>query len=170
MASRATLARRLRAVERALAGAEGVEFETGAGPRSPGTTDERIGSMDERLDAVEERTGALCRAVRALGEFLVARERARRTDECVESIQQAIRALPDTAHEDGRGDGNDRDDRVVVRGADASTAGTTGSDVVPGTLDPGTALDGTGAADGDESAAEWLDRVASGGVTPPPLE
>jgi hypothetical protein len=170
VASRATLARRLRAVERAVSGSESIEFESRSGARDPGTTDERLGSMDERLDAVEERTEALHRAVRALGEFVVARERARRRDEDVEPVQRAIQALPDATDEVDSIDRNEGDDRTPDRGVALDTVDTTGTDVVPGALDPETAPNRTGATDGDESATEWLDRVASGGVTPPPTE
>jgi hypothetical protein len=170
VASRATLARRLRTVERAVSGSEGVEFENRSGARDPGTTDERLGSMDERIDAVEERTEALHRAVRTLGEFVVARGRARRTEDGIESVQLAIAALPDATDEGDGIDRNEGDDRSPDRGVDSDTVDTTGTDVAPGALDPGTTPDGTGTADGGGSPTEWLDRVASGGVTPPPVE
>jgi hypothetical protein len=169
VSSRATLARRLRAVERALSVTEDLEFESGADAQDPGKTHERLGSMDERLEAVEERTEALCRAVRALGESLVARERAR-PDDGVESIRRAMEALPDAATEGDGDDANNGKDRVDARGVDPTTADTMGRDVVPGTPSPGARLGGTKAADGDESTTEWLDRAASGGVTPPRVE
>lgn len=175
VASRATLARRLRAVERALAGTEGAELERGSDAGNPRTTDEWIGPMDERLDTVEDRTEALRRAVRALGEFLVTRDRARRTNDGIESIQRAMETLPDAA--DGTGgtggadgtDGTAGNDRIGTHDPDPGTADTGGRDVAPGIPDSETVLDGAGAA-GDESTTEWLDRVASGGVTPPRVE
>ena len=94
MASRATLARRLRAVERALAGTEGVEFEP--------TADRGVDAED--LAALEDRLGALCRAVRAVGECLVTRDRARRMDDGTETVRRAVEALHDGgAWTDGAG-------------------------------------------------------------------
>ena len=169
MASRATLARRLRAVERALSVTEGLEFESRSDPGDPGPTDGRIGSMEGRLDLVEERTEALCRAVRALGEFLVARDRAR-PDDGVESIRRTIAALPDAATEGDGLDGNRSDGGTTAAGADPDTTDTTVGDAVQAMPASETVLDETGATDGGESATEWLERVASGGVIPPAVE
>lgn len=83
-ASRETLARRLRAVERALSGVDGLdESEPVIGRDSAG----------DDLDAVAARLLALERAVRAVGEHLVARDRARQTADGVESVRQAVEAL-----------------------------------------------------------------------------
>lgn len=143
-AGRATLARRLRAVERAVGGIEGVEFE----PGSEGLTPDDLDAMEERLDA-------LCRAVRAIGEWLDARERARRKDDGLEAVRRAVEALPHArdgrATEDARTPG---DDTTYV--ADGSGGGFGSPD--------------RGGEPVDESATEWLDRVAAGGVAPPPTE
>jgi hypothetical protein len=145
VADRATLARRLRAVERALASAEGLEFETG------GSDGADLDAMAERLETVEARVDALCRAVHAVGDCLVARDwvrdRARRTDDGTESVRRAVEALP------GARDGHAPEPEGGVEGVDPPT--------VDGEDAPG---------DTGESPTEWLERVAAGGVTPPPVE
>ncbi len=83
-ASRETLARRLRAVERALSGVDGIDEFEPAFERDPAGDD---------LDAVAARLLALERAVRAVGEHLVARDRARQTEDGLESVRQAVEAL-----------------------------------------------------------------------------
>jgi hypothetical protein len=152
VAGRATLARRLRAVERALAGADGVEFRTGAAPDDPE-------ALADRLDAVEARIDALCEAVRAVGECLVARDRARRIDDGTESVRRAVEALPDTPSGAGR----------IETSAAEPDDGAGEEDAAAGTV-PGTTVGGDAVSDGGESPVEWLDRVAAGGVAPPPVE
>lgn len=151
-ASEATLARRLRAVERALGGIAEIEFEPGHG---------RAGSDDP--EAVEERLDALCRAVRAIGECLDARDRARRTGSGIESVRRAVEALPAagdaTAKPDGDGGllGATRPDVTKIDGEGIGvTRSETGDEEV--------------ASAPDESTTEWLDRVAAGGVAPPSVE
>jgi hypothetical protein len=153
VADRVTLARRLRAVERALSGIEGVEFD-------PATADARdVEALAERLDAAEARLDALGSAVRAIGECLVARDRARRTNDGVESVRRAVDALPGTT--DGADDAG-RSDRLDDE-PDAA-AGTSPE------VRAATATGGEGVSVARESATEWLDRVAAGGVSPPPVE
>ena len=153
VAGRATLARRLRAVERALAGADGVEFRTGAAPDDPE-------ALADRLDAVEAGIDALCGAVRAVGECLVARDRARRVDDGTESVRRAVETLPDTPSGAGR---------IETSATDPDGDGGGDEDGAAGTV-PGTTVGGDAVSDGGESPVEWLDRVAAGGVAPPPVE
>ena len=145
MAGRSTLTRRLRAVERAVGGIEGVEFEPGSDRAAP-----------DDLDAMEERLDALCRAVRAVGEYLDARDRVRRTDDGIETVRHAVEALPDVE------DGGATVDRNPP-GADSAAHAAEGFGGGFGSPDRGD-------EPVDESATEWLDRVAAGGVAPPPIE
>ena len=150
-ASRATLFRRLRAVERALAGADVGFEEFGfdvAVARTEGTGEDDPDVPD--LDAVEERIAALERAVRAIGRHLAARDRARRTEGELGSVERAVEALPDA---DATGDGD---------------AG--GSFGRAETVEGGSGAREGAAVTAAESPTEWLDRVAAGGVTPPPVE
>lgn len=157
-ASRATLARRLRAVERALAGTEGIEFEAAA---EQGVDPDELDEMADSLDA-------LGRAVRTIGECLVARDRARRQDDGTEAVRRAVEALADA------GDGDDASDDAVT--TDPGEAGSADADervtgdpvATPGTPERGVETDG--GAPVEESPAEWLDRVAAGGVAPPSVE
>ena len=164
-ASRATLARRLRAVERALAGTEGVEFEPSA--------DRAVDAGD--LAALEDRLDALGRAVRAIGECLVTRERARRRDDGIESVRRAVEALPDGgAWTDGEptdstdGDPTDSTDGEPTDSTDA-IEGVRPPDV-GGSFDSEENAESSSGTGERESPTEWLDRVASGGVTPPSVE
>jgi sugar phosphate isomerase/epimerase len=141
-ASRATLARRLRAVERALSGTDDVEFEPGT---ERGVDADELDAMADRLDTVEARLGALSTAVRAIGECLVSRDRARRLDDGTESVRRAVEALADVGDRTDTADG-------------------------AGTIDRGDACTTDRAAGSGESPAEWLERVAAGGVSPPPVE
>lgn len=150
-ASRVTLARRLRAVERALG--EAPEAETGPGS-------ERVAPGD--IDAMSARLDALCRAVEVIGEHLVARDRARRTDDGIEPVRRAVEALADA------GDGTDTAARDDCDAADTGRDGEVEVDF--GTLDPKTSSDCEAASDPEESPTEWLDRVAAGGVAPPSTE
>jgi hypothetical protein len=158
-ASRATLARRLRAVERALAGTEGIEFETAA-ERGPGP---------DELDGMADRLDALDRAVRTIGECLVARDRMCRRDDGTESVRQAVEALADA--EDGSGaidEAGATDPGEVSRtGTDEATTGDPLT--TSGTSEGSVETDG-GATSVEGAPAEWLDRVAAGGVAPPPVE
>lgn len=141
VADRVTLARRLRAVERALAGTDGVELETGDAERD-------LEPMEERLASVEERLDALGRAVIEVGECLVARDRARRIDDGTESVRRAVGALTEAG------------ERIDATDGDGDSG--------PPEPDPGT--DRESAPEREESPTEWLDRVAAGGVAPPPVE
>ena len=164
-ASRATLARRLRAVERALAGTEGVEFEPAA--------DRAVDAGD--LATLEDRLDALGRAVRAIGECLVTRERARRRDDGIESVRRAVEALPDggawtdgdpTGSTDGEPtdstDGEPTDSTDAIEGVRPPDVG--------GSFDSEENVESSSGTGERESPIEWLDRVASGGVTPPSVE
>lgn len=172
--SRATLARRLRAVERALSGDADVAFEAEAGrsvdPAELEAVSDRLDTMADRLDAAEDRLDALSRAVRAIGGCLVARDRARRRDDGTESVRRAVEALTeseDPSPDDRAGGGHE----VVDRGGTADSSeprwgGRTGE--LPALAETAGA-DGNGDA-AEESPTEWLDRVAAGGVTPPRVE
>jgi hypothetical protein len=149
VASRATLARRLRAVERAMAGTEGVEFEPAA--------DRAVDAGD--LAALEDRLDALGRAVRAVGECLVTRERARRRDEEIESVRRAVEALPDGG---AWIDGKPTDSTDGIEGVRPPDVG--------GSFDSEENAESSSGTGERESPTEWLDRVASGGVTPPSVE
>lgn len=158
-ASRVTLARRLRAVERALAGTEGIEFETAA----------EQGVDPDELDELADRLDALGRAVRTIGECLVARDRMRRQDDGTESVRQAVEALADAGggndaiDETGTtapGEAGSRDTKEITVGDPVATSGAS---------EGGVETDG-GAAPVEESPVEWLDRIAAGGVAPPSVE
>jgi hypothetical protein len=105
------------------------------------SVDER-GSVSGDLDAVEERLVALERAVHAIGEHLTALERAHRAGAGLEAVRRAVEGLPEAAS-----------------GTDANEDGPGDTDCRPRTE-----------ATTGESPAEWLDRVAAGGVTPPAAE
>lgn len=149
-ASRATLARRLRTVERALAGADGGIEGFDAGVETADTAGDAPDAAD--LDSVEDRLATLERAVRAVREHLVARDRARRTGDGLDSVERAVEALPDSG----------------VTCTDDGDA--TGRLEAPGSAENGSEVGRDTASIDDESAVEWLDRVAGGGVTPPKSE
>lgn len=159
-----TLARRVRAVERALSGVDGVDLDTG-GP-DPDDLEPAVERLETRIETVETRLDALDSAVRAAGECIVARDRVRRTDDGTESVRRAVEALPESGNgaggldpsDDDIGDDRAEDSRMVARDPDS------------GTFAAVSAADGDGRPSTDESAAEWLDRVAAGGVTPPSVQ
>ncbi|MEF8841622.1 MAG: hypothetical protein V5A62_08350 [Haloarculaceae archaeon] len=163
-ASRGTLARRLRAVERALGGTDDVDLETATERAETDELDamaDRLDTGEARIDAVEDRLDALSEAVRAIGECLVSRDRARRLDDGTESVRRAVEALTDAGDRTGTTDGAGTIDRGDACTVDPSTGS--------GDLVRTTVVD-VGEGPTGESPAEWLDRVAAGGVTPPPIE
>lgn len=157
-ASRATLARRLRAVERALGGTDDADIET---TTERGIETDELDAMADRLDTTEARIDALFEAVRAIGECLVARDRARRQDDGTESVRRAVEVLTDA------GDRPDSTGEAVT--TDRDDTHTTDRPAGSGDLVRTTVVD-VGEGPTGESPIEWLDRVAAGGVTPPPIE